>query len=1089
MAAKTPSRYGRSASPGLTPGRRVTSPTSFSTSSYSPTITGAQKLNVVTRVTIEGKAHRDKDAANIKMYLKMSIPLDQVEPGTTIPLFPEENIKVSLSQVHPLDNNSVPYHFSSAVSPLLNNAARALNLPARSPESFNEAFNLSPSVINASTSTASARSSKGNTSSDAPGVVDERYTGKILVSGYNISYVLPKAFPQSSEPHSRISFGSRRGSVGDRNHVQFMAAIELMVPYVSRPPRAPYLLSIPTPRCLHNNIKLRIFPPRDSLASTASLSDDDAGSWDLTSDPHVSRPTRTSRTTSYNNFADDESSDSSASGLLEGIGIQGTFPSAERIRVRWAKPLKNIANGDSTGRWQVGTREVQGAMICTVKGKMKHPDKEGVEGITMDVEYKGTCKGVWFPGVATLLGMDVGLVSKGSDVSWVTGYPNNWQVTGGTGFTGFDVGTPPSTDDQRHDSFDSNSSHAVLSAMAAKESTKANSASSSTSSLLRAPLPVQNVADYSFEGSASAISSLPSTGASMAGLSASESVPSPPPSQAITLHINMNELPSRNTFTFTITGTILITPKTPGTPSPIPSGDESESDPEPVLLPGFTVFGTDSEVISIIVRNEIDRGSANVEVYNSTGDYRRDAQVRKTVLQKGGHTKCGDGGGRIALRSVAVNGKLPPSRPRTPSNQGHLNNSHSSSPALLMKMLSSMNQTKRNMPVIIPSVTATVTPLVLRESSRLSAYAVRVSLTALADPDSEWLEFGLGSLGQTSSSNRKRLPKVDLACVSVEGVPVKYEATAAAKQEQDGDVPFEQMSGKEWISWVRVHIGSMNGGSVVVDYVVKVDDDGAGKGKGKAREDAQFDVFLPTFAVPIGRLEVIVEDVPGHGITFLDSNLRYRQARRRLLHYSGEEFFYPHLRLILDSSPSNSSPLSSWWKSGLYMCLISLVVSCAFFLPLSSELRRVGQSLDGYSFVPGSHWNDEPRPVIVTTTVYSNTRQWIADESATPEPSSSEDIYYASPTSSITTTTTTITATASEIKIPRPETPPPQATWESTSSSSSQGLQLDYDWASWQTLLAMSWGDLHPLRDKLVESLESLWQIFRKAYHYPLPPP
>ncbi len=40
------------------------------------------------------------------------------------------------------------------------------------------------------------------------------------------------------------------------------------------------------------------------------------------------------RANSYNNFADDESSDSSASGLLEGIGIQGTFPSAERIRVR-----------------------------------------------------------------------------------------------------------------------------------------------------------------------------------------------------------------------------------------------------------------------------------------------------------------------------------------------------------------------------------------------------------------------------------------------------------------------------------------------------------------------------------------------------------------------------------------------------------------------------------------------------------------------------------------------------------------------------------------------------------------------------------
>ncbi len=47
------------------------SPTSFSTSSYSPTINSAQKLNIVTRVAIEGKANRDKDTANIKMYLKV----------------------------------------------------------------------------------------------------------------------------------------------------------------------------------------------------------------------------------------------------------------------------------------------------------------------------------------------------------------------------------------------------------------------------------------------------------------------------------------------------------------------------------------------------------------------------------------------------------------------------------------------------------------------------------------------------------------------------------------------------------------------------------------------------------------------------------------------------------------------------------------------------------------------------------------------------------------------------------------------------------------------------------------------------------
>ncbi|KAK0496919.1 hypothetical protein EDD18DRAFT_1164554, partial [Armillaria luteobubalina] len=866
---------------GTAPGKCVTSPTSFRTSSYSPTINGAQKLNIVTRLAIERKANRDTRCCEHQGVLHgVSVPADQVDPGTTIPLFPEENIKIVLSQVHPHDNSSVPYHFSSTVSSLLNNAARALNLLARSPESVNAAFNLSPSLVQASTSAASTRPSKA--------------TAKVLVSDYKLSYVLPK-------PHSRISFGRRRGSVGNRNHAQLMAAIELMVPYVSRPPRAPYLPSVLIPRCLHNTIKLRIFPPRDSLASTASLSDDDAGSWDLTSDPHVSRPMGMSR-------ADNESSDPCAGAVLEGMGMRDIFPSAGGYK--WAKPMKNIANGDSAA--------------CTVKGKMNHPERAGIEGIVMDVEYKGTCKGVWFPGVATLLGMDVGLLSKGSDVSWVAGYPNARH---------FDIAIPPPTDTQRHDSFNSNSSHAVLAAMAAKEPTKAKSASSSTSSLLRAPLPVQN-------GSASVVSPLPSTGASMADLSASESIPPPPPSQAITLHINMNELfpPSRNTFTFAITGTILITPKTPATPS------VDESDPEPVLLPGFTVFGTDSEVISIIVRNDVDRGSANVE-------------VRKTVLQKGGHTKCGDGGGRIALRSVAANGKPSPSRPRTPSNQGHLNNSHSSSPALLMKMLSSVNQTKRDMPVIIPSVTAIVTPLVLPESSRLSAYAVRVSPTAMADPDSEWLEFGLGSLGQVSSSDGKRPPQVDLACVSVEGVPVKYEATATARQ--DDGMPFEQMSGKERISRVRVNIG------VGECYIVNVDD-GAGKGKGKARDD--FDISLVSFVFLKTSCMCYIDMFIGYGITCLDSNLRYRQSKRCLLHYSAEEFFYPHLMLALDSSSSDRRPLLSWWKAGLYLCLISLVVSCAFFVSLTSKLRRISQSVDGFS------------SILVTTTWYAETLDLLPGE-------------------------------------------------------------------------------------------------------------
>jgi len=149
------------------------------------------------------------------------------------------------SEVHPIDNNSVPYNFSSSTSPLLNNTARALNLSARSQKSYLSVFGLpasSASVMSPSRASSSSTSTSHGTSVPP---LDDKYTGHILVSGYNISYVLPKEFPPRFGEDSAIRFSTakmRRGSVGERNNMNFMAGIDLWVPYVSRPPKAPYLV-------------------------------------------------------------------------------------------------------------------------------------------------------------------------------------------------------------------------------------------------------------------------------------------------------------------------------------------------------------------------------------------------------------------------------------------------------------------------------------------------------------------------------------------------------------------------------------------------------------------------------------------------------------------------------------------------------------------------------------------------------------------------------------------------------------------------------------------------------------------------------
>ena len=158
----------------------------------------------------------------------------------------EENVKVLTSQVHPLDHNSVPFDFSSTVSPLLFNAARALHLPARSSENFNSAFGTSKS-----NSSRSKSNNKGATNGEAAPPIDVQYTGHILVSGYNISFVLPKVFlsplregGSSDNEEESFSRTTRRPSAGERSQAHFMAAIDLWVPFLCMPPRSPYLAGI-----------------------------------------------------------------------------------------------------------------------------------------------------------------------------------------------------------------------------------------------------------------------------------------------------------------------------------------------------------------------------------------------------------------------------------------------------------------------------------------------------------------------------------------------------------------------------------------------------------------------------------------------------------------------------------------------------------------------------------------------------------------------------------------------------------------------------------------------------------------------------
>lgn len=72
-------------------------------------------------------------------------------------------------------------------------------------------------------------------------------------------------------------------------------------------------------------------------------------------------------------------------------------------------------------------------------------------------------------------------------------------------------------------------------------------------------------------------------------------------------------------------------------------------------------------------------------------------------------------------------------------------------------------------------------------------------------------------------------------------------------------------------------------GDVQIDYLVKTPTDGLRRGKGKAKDDGYVGILLPTFTMPVGKLEVNVEASTGNSdeYAYLDvDSLQYYRPRR-----------------------------------------------------------------------------------------------------------------------------------------------------------------------------------------------------------------
>jgi len=906
----------------------------------------------------------------------------------------------------------------------------------------------------------------------------------------------------------------------------------------------------------------------------------------MTADPHVTRMANPRRSAyQYQHFADDESSDSaSAPGFSDGFGIQGTFPSTECIRVRWAPPVRNIENGTHAGRRRVGVSDVRGEMLCTITGRGR--DKiTGIEGVLVHLDYKGTCQGIWYPGVATLLGLDVGLEATGCDVSWANDKDYGWDVVGGAGYTGHEIDGAEQPHTGKQTSFDMPTMTIptnLLTPATPNGHTSRQSSTSSTSSLLRAPLPPQNVPEYSFESS-------PTTPGSEAGLSSvfytttesetreptrspsimqSES-DAPLPSLPITLHLNINDFlpPNKNAFTFSIKGVVLVTPRAPsssaaGDKSPDSSDTEGESRELLISLPRFRILAADSEQIETAVRNNIDSPTDVVDVCPSS-----DPNGRRAEIARGARTRVSSRGGFVTVRPLRV--RLPRTpvstqsatrregigRP-TPTDHQRTPGSHRvASSAALRESLHTALKPIRDGPFIIPHIHATVTPLSTEGASIPRAYAVCVRLPAPADAADEWLDFGLGHVPSPQSTEKGLAGPVraQIVSASVDGVPVKFETNTIAKPPLSGGsaLVFEQMSGKEWETWVRVHVGSSCGGPVEITYIVNEHNDRGKKGKGKERETtgSGLDVILPAFSIPVGRLQVDIENpsgtswvkscpgneskilIPlslslGFEITSVQSNLEHQHTRgdhRRLRQFGLREFFYSQIRVHIapQARPHSPGGVPLPWPTSSKSTAIFLrgtmahaapavlsLILLVLVLGMYNDLNRLRTSLiDRCGPPPGPNWANAPVPsVTVTATVVSHHHHPMSTATGTHADSDSDvewdDSDWASPRSDDSAASGR-SAPPTFVTMIDVSSPPPSANHEhererarppsSGGDASAHGehnalIPIEHFPLLWPIKFELPF-----TREQALEAIEHglsvTWQILRRLYHFPLDPP
>jgi len=146
--------------------------------------------------------------------------------------------------------------------------------------------------------------------------------------------------------------------------------------------------------------------------------------------------------------------------------------------------------------------------------------------------------------------------------------------------------------------------------------------------------------------------------------------------------------------------------------------------------------------------------------------------------------------------------------------------------------------------------------------------------------ESEWMEFGLARADGASPN----LPTVEIASVSIDGMPVRFEMSAANKHEEgsfiDLSPSLDKLGSKSWAAWVKVHVDGLVG-EIQIDYLVKTTN--SDLRRGKVKDDGYLSILLPTFTIPVGKLEINVDSSAGEGNIIIRPDVYSPQRQKSLM--------------------------------------------------------------------------------------------------------------------------------------------------------------------------------------------------------------